>query len=478
MSKQQDFWQEEKLWPDVLPERQIFCNRTMNMRHIGAIGFDMDYTLIHYHASEWEKCAFAHLQKSISKAGFPADNLTFDPSFMLRGLVVDRQLGNLVKANRFGYVKKAFHGTRQLTFEEQRAAYSRVLVSTDEPRFAFLNTLFAISEGCMYSQLVDKLEEGAFSRHISYGDLYDLVRKALNNAYIEGHLQREIMADPARFAVPDDELILTLQDLREAGKKLLLITNSDWNYTNFMMNYVFGPHLPAGSDWRSLFDLVVVSSRKPEFFSGNNRFFEVVNEEGFLKPVTTGLEFGKQYLGGNAQGVEKLLGLSGEEILYVGDHIVDDILTSKSVLRWRTCLIVRELEKELLAEEAFGPERHDLNELMARKEELEYIQCQLKVLMLRKHKNYGAPNVGGRLISTKLAELKEDLIKLDEKLSPLATASGQVYNEKWGPLFRVGSEESYYYAQLEAGADIYTSRVSNFLYATPYAFFRSKPRIQ
>ena len=42
MSKQQDFWQEEKLWPDVPPERQIFCNRTMNMRHIGAIGFDME----------------------------------------------------------------------------------------------------------------------------------------------------------------------------------------------------------------------------------------------------------------------------------------------------------------------------------------------------------------------------------------------------------------------------------------------------
>lgn len=32
------------------PERGIFCNRTLNMRSIRAIGYDMDYTLIHYHS--------------------------------------------------------------------------------------------------------------------------------------------------------------------------------------------------------------------------------------------------------------------------------------------------------------------------------------------------------------------------------------------------------------------------------------------
>ena len=29
-------------------ERNIFTNRTLNMRSIQAIGYDMDYTLIHY----------------------------------------------------------------------------------------------------------------------------------------------------------------------------------------------------------------------------------------------------------------------------------------------------------------------------------------------------------------------------------------------------------------------------------------------
>ncbi|MEF8940542.1 MAG: 5'-nucleotidase domain-containing protein, partial [Salinivenus sp.] len=29
--------------------RGLFCNRTLNLRGIQAIGYDMDYTLIHYH---------------------------------------------------------------------------------------------------------------------------------------------------------------------------------------------------------------------------------------------------------------------------------------------------------------------------------------------------------------------------------------------------------------------------------------------
>ena len=40
-------------------ERNIFTNRTLNMRSIRAIGYDMDYTLIQYRAAEWEALAYA-----------------------------------------------------------------------------------------------------------------------------------------------------------------------------------------------------------------------------------------------------------------------------------------------------------------------------------------------------------------------------------------------------------------------------------
>ena len=35
-------------------ERGIFVNRTLNLRSIKAVGYDMDYTLVHYRVAEWE----------------------------------------------------------------------------------------------------------------------------------------------------------------------------------------------------------------------------------------------------------------------------------------------------------------------------------------------------------------------------------------------------------------------------------------
>lgn len=37
------------------------------------------------------------------------------------------------------------------------------------------------------------------------------------------------------------------------------------------------------------------------------------------------------------------------QVLYVGDHMFADIVRSKRTLGWRTCLIVPELEGEMLA---------------------------------------------------------------------------------------------------------------------------------
>ncbi|MDH4043828.1 MAG: HAD-IG family 5'-nucleotidase, partial [Gemmatimonadota bacterium] len=118
--------------------RGIFCSRTLNLRAIRAIGYDMDYTLVHYHVDEWERRAYEHLRRKCADLGWPVDDLRFDPTLIVRGLVIDTELGNVIKANRFGYVKRAYHGTRQLDFEEQRRAYARTIVDLGDPRFVFL----------------------------------------------------------------------------------------------------------------------------------------------------------------------------------------------------------------------------------------------------------------------------------------------------------------------------------------------------
>ena len=136
----------DNVFAPIPRERGIFCNRTLNLRSIRAVGYDMDYTLIHYRTEAWERRAFEHLQRRLGAAGFPVEDLIFDPTFAIRGLILDLELGNLIKCNRFGYVKRAYHGTKPLDYEAQRTAYSRIIVDLAEPRWVFMNTFFSLSE--------------------------------------------------------------------------------------------------------------------------------------------------------------------------------------------------------------------------------------------------------------------------------------------------------------------------------------------
>jgi 5'-nucleotidase len=54
-----------------LPSQRIFCNRTLNLRSIKAIGYDMDYTLVHYKVGAWERRAYEYLQKKLLAEGYP-----------------------------------------------------------------------------------------------------------------------------------------------------------------------------------------------------------------------------------------------------------------------------------------------------------------------------------------------------------------------------------------------------------------------
>ena len=62
----------------------------------------MDYTLIHYDVNAWEGKAYAYGLQTLRESGLPVDDLHFDADLVIRGLIVDKELGNLVKVDRFG----------------------------------------------------------------------------------------------------------------------------------------------------------------------------------------------------------------------------------------------------------------------------------------------------------------------------------------------------------------------------------------
>jgi HAD superfamily 5'-nucleotidase-like hydrolase len=460
-------------WP--LPQRRVFCNRTLNMRSIQVIGFDMDYTLVHYDVHEWEARAYAHVQQHLVEAGFPLRGQSFQPDLFARGLVLDTRLGNVVKANRFGYVTQASHGTRLLTHEERRVTYSQVWVDLKEDRWVFLNTLFSLSEACIYAQLVDLFDRKELAPGLDYASLYDVVIDTMDKAHLEGRLKAEIIADPRRFVDVDAELPQTLLDMRQSGKRLFLATNSEWHYTQAMMSWALGPFL-GSTDWRSLFDLVIVQARKPSFFEANAQFHEVLDDEGAERPASGALSAKAIYRGGNAQLVQEHFGVHGSEILYVGDHVYADVHVSSQIRRWRTALVLRELEDEILQEREFAPDQATLETLMRDKERLDHEQATLR-LALQRRENGAVPPGGlqddNAAIQERLRALRQEIEAMDHRIAPLAIRSGQIGNMHWGPSMHAGNDKSRLARQIERHADIYTSRVSNLQFLTPFGYLRA-----
>jgi HAD superfamily 5'-nucleotidase-like hydrolase len=459
----------------VAPERRLWCNRTLNLRSIRAVGYDMDYTLVHYRTEEWERAAFRHALEPLAQRGWPVQDLRFDPASVIQGLAFDLDLGNLVKATRFGYVIRAHHGTRALSFEEQRAAYSSTFVDLSEPRWEFMNTLFSLSEASLFAQLVDLLDAGQLPQALGYRELHRILRSALDEAHNLGEMKTLIAADPDRFVELDPEVPLTLLDQKNAGKRLLLVTNSDWAYTRSMLAYAFDRFLPRGLTWRALFDLLIVEARKPAFFSGRQAVYRLADEErGWLEPYRGPLAPGGAYVGGDASLVEASLELSGAQILYLGDHLFGDVHVSKQTLRWRTGLILRELEPEIRAQEAAGVADAELRRLMARKEELDNRMAHLRLTRQRAQLGYGPPSPARpEELEGAIKSVGEEIQALDSTIGPMAKASGETGNPTWGPLMRAGYDKSLFARQVERYADVYTSRVSNFLAATPFAYLRA-----
>jgi 5'-nucleotidase len=454
------------------PERRIYANRTLNLRSIRAVGFDMDYTLVHYRVKAWEQRAYEYARARLADRSWPVDNLEFDPDFVTLGLVIDQQAGNIVKASRFGYVTRAHHGTRPLGFEEQKRTYAQTLVDLREPRWLFINTLFGMSEATLYAQLVDLLDTGQLPTAIGYEELYRIVRSSIDEAHMEGTLKREVAADPDRFVELDPELPQALLDLKDAGKLLLLVTNSEWSYTREMMSYALDRYLPQGQTWRDLFDVAIVAARKPVFFTGEHPLFEIVDEQGLLRPHAGRMVQGRAYLGGDARRVERDLELAPEEILFIGDHVYADVHVSKDLLRWRTALVLRDLETEITALAAFEPKQQELARLMTEKERLEQRQSELRLVLQRTEAGRTAEGTP-ELVKARMASLKQRASELDQRIMPLAVEAGELTSSRWGLLLRAGIDKSYLARQIERYADVYTSRVSNLLYATPFSYLRA-----
>ncbi len=455
---------------EIACQNQIFVNRTLNMNSIKLIGFDMDYTLVTYNVPAFEAKAYEILkEKLISEYNYPEEirDFEFNKDFIIRGLVIDTETGDFLKVNRYGFVRVASHGSQFYSFDEQKEKFGPYSIDLTDSRYYIVHTLFSQAEGWMYAQLVDYYETR--STKINYRKLFSEVRKSLNDAHQEAELKGDVVNNPAKYLIQDQRIVDALLKFKRFGKKLALITNSDYEYSRKVMDYCFGPYLDK--PWQKLFDLVIVSANKPDYFTARNRYLRVDPETGLLSNFYGQIEWNGLYQGGNAAILEKHLKLKPSEILYLGDHILGDVVTLKETIGWRTGLVVQELAEEVPILEATRHIHQEIAEKMAEKEELEDISLNYREQIFLKEFDKNKD------IRQEYDVIKERLIKLDEEIRDLIFASQKGFNQYWGEVMRAGNEISRFATIVERYACIYMSGIANLYYFSPFKYFRSQRRL-
>ncbi len=461
--------------------QRIFCNRTLRLDQIEVVGFDMDYTLAIYRQEEMDRQSIEATIPKLLARGYPDALARMECRFdyPIRGLLIDRKLGNVLKMDRYRYVKKAYHGLRELDVEARRAAYATKRIRPAGKRFHFVDTLYALSEVSMFAAAVEALE--GLGQTVDYVQLFDDIRACIDASHQDDSILGPVLADLPRFVVRDPELGPTLHKLRSAGKRLFLLTNSQPEYTDRVMSYLLGGAAPQYASWRSYFDVVVTAAKKPAFFLGDAPFEEVV--AGERRPVTNGkLERGRVYAGGNIEAFHEALGTTGDRVLYVGDHIYGDVLRAKKEGAWRTAMIVQEMDHELAVLRAHRDERARLDALEAQivlvHEHLR--EQQLRQKAIKRHLDDPSPDapraeLEAALLRTRRASdrYKAQLAQLRGERDGLEEAIDHRFHPFWGPVFKAGAELSSFGDQVEEFACLYTARVSNFAHYSPVHYFQS-----
>ena len=456
--------------------RRIFVNRNLRMDSIEAIGFDMDYTLARYFRQPIENLAYTMTIDRLIDRGYPKDirNLPYDGNFVIRGLTVDKELGNTIKLDRHSHASIAYHGRDLMDKETRRDLYRRDRIRFDAPRFIAVDTFFSLPEICLFANLVDFFDKNP-KEGLDPWQIYEDVRICIDAVHRDGSMKSIIKSDIGKYIEADPLLSRTLHKLRSAGKKLFVLTNSMWDYTNNVMSFLLGDGKNGNPNWRTYFDAVVVGANKPNFWSGDEPLVKL-NDRGIAtrRGVKT-IEKGGLFMGGNAEEFEKAFGYAGDQILYVGDHLYGDIVRSKRNVMWRTALVVEELEDEIQKNEEASELIGEVRTLEIERRRLDEL-CNIhrqNLLLLEKSELNGEEN---EQFNRLLAERDKAKSELKQTLSQREDAEESLdkhFNQHWGRVFKQGQANSRIGQQIERYACIYTSRVSNFFFYSSYQYFRS-----
>ncbi|KAG1687821.1 5'-nucleotidase domain-containing protein 2 [Nymphon striatum] len=232
-----------------------------------------------------------------------------------------------------------------------------------------------------------------------------------------------------------------LECLRNAGKKLFIVTNSPFSFVNSGMCYLLGP------SWQKFFDVVVVQARKPHFFQEHNRPFRIYDP--LLKrhkwERIYQFESSKIYMEGTVNQFHAMTGWENSRVLYFGDHVYADLIDATLDKGWKTGAIISELQDEINILNS--------NECKHALKWLQTLQLLIEDVQDKK--------IGNDFIRKLMAEREE--VRLTTK---------HLFNRQFGSMFRTFHNPTFFSRRLFRFSDIYTSKLTNLLnYNVNHTFY-------
>lgn len=140
--------------------------------------------------------------------------------------------------------------------------YPNKFLQLDESRVYVLNTLFNLPETYLLACLVDFFTNSPqYTREstgvkcgelfMSFKSIFQDVRGAVDWVHIQGDLKSKTIENLDHYVKKDPRLPMVISRIRESGAKCFILTNSDYDFTNKIMTYLFDfPHGARVSDAR------------------------------------------------------------------------------------------------------------------------------------------------------------------------------------------------------------------------------------
>eukprot|EP00053_Salpingoeca_punica_P014290 m.129801 g.129801 ORF g.129801 m.129801 type:complete len:543 (+) comp16419_c0_seq2:321-1949(+) len=449
----------------VHPKDRVFANSTTYLRHVDSYGFDYDFTLVSYTPALLNTIFNIARDYLVEQKDYPSavKQLCFDRTFAIRGLYFDRVTGYLMKLDQFGCVQHGcvYHGHRSITNREFLEQYPgfRLSESYIAANMYMLEDLFSVPIGALLANITQLFEDHGIKRSPVY--LFSDMQDAVRYVHTSGILHTQIIESPHTYINTNSVVSFKLLDrLRTAGKHVFLLTNSEFDFVNAGMTHIFNLYqamhgheaTSSVSNWVDYFDAVITNAKKPLWFDQGRSFRRLDPETGRMTfHAVSNFEKGGIYTEGGLLEFQRLTGLSGQRVVYMGDHIFSDLLAPSRAAQWKTVAIIKELEAEL--EHLTNPD------FAVNVRKLQTLEQLIAV---------GTTYSRDILVSSKIRALKDERTRLRGTVKTL-------FNVRFGSIFRTFSHRSAFFFALGRYCDLYTGSVTNFLhYPLDDVFYASR----